>query len=1191
MNKQNTINLDPDQNKAYIENQNVTVSAGAGSGKTTVLAERYVRLVTEENLNINEVLTLTFTRKASAEMYERIFKRLSKSNDSKAKERLTQFDQARIATLDSFCISITKGAVYRYGISGDFRIDDNELRRIAEESAIEIIMTHKKDQAICRLVSARSFDAVVKDLFADLAIEIFSFVKLWNFTSLAKDQIAFLKKEKEKYCDEITRLCNAITAIDDRKTKSDTMIQVQKMANYYLSSVDREDNNALLKAVEDFMDTKKFPKPRSNAKDNALKELREMVLPLKDETAPRLLQILKTLFLEDDILSIGLILDEYEKLFLDRKRSKSLLSFRDTAELAVDILKKDIELRGYYKKHIKAIMIDEFQDNNKLQKDLLYLLSEKDECGAADLIPNAKDLAPNKLFFVGDEKQSIYRFRGADVSVFRSLAKELSIERDANISLNTNYRSVPELVDFFNALFPGVFGKAEELFEAEFSPMRSSPNKERKPENASAVVELFIQEIEKTKDDNEDEERGEDASKESGEALVTAKRIIAGVENGEFKFEDVAVLFKSTTHQSEYERTFRLCGIPFSAADPRGLFSEGPANDFYAILRLCLFPLDRNAYSTVLRSPFVKLGDETIFRIMLEKPDEPFPEKPEEHWFSHQTERQRYENGVKLFNELKNRIDMHSIASVLAYLWYETSYRTFLSYDKKSRPTIEHFEYLYTLALSADDRRLNTSAFLDELAPRMGTTDKTETGDIPDTKGEVLFLTVHKSKGLEFPVVILANAGSSDRGVRNDKPYFLDPEYGPVINLKMDTAKRDEKALNYFYSLRQEFYQNQEEAELKRLFYVAVTRAKEKLIMVASRSITKDDVEHLIDLEGDERLRALVERGHRTTEGKILTRSFLDLFSCGMERAESIPQYTITAINLPTIDDYYDEIRTLRERIVPLLKQENTTSLILSPEEFYAMPSSQEVSQGTVFTSPTQLEIFRNLLNEKSVPIKTLPVFKSDPFLEVSEIEEAETAYDVNENSLDVVSFTTEEMRMRFGTLCHRMIEKFIVEKSIEKEVLQEYAKECSRSLFFGAKVSNEALHTFAEESLECGQMFFNSELGQKAYSSKRLKAEFPFILPVTNSENKNKPALIRGNMDLIFEHNGECIIIDFKTDRLLRPETHRIQLSSYYFAAKAFSHLPVKTFLVYLRNMQAVPFNASITKEKLFNLACKMSV
>ncbi|MDR2484953.1 MAG: UvrD-helicase domain-containing protein [Treponema sp.] len=1195
-----SITLDTDQAAAYLSDRNTAVSAGAGSGKTTVLAERYVRLVTQGELSISEVLTLTFTRKAAAEMYERIFKRLSASPDPRAKERLAQFDQARISTLDSFCTAVTRGASYRYGISGDFRVDEAELRRTAEETAVEIIMRHRRDEAVRRLVAARSFETIVQDLFADLALSAFGFVRPGNYAALGKKQLDFIKQETETCCREISELCRTVLAIDGSKSKSPALQKAQAAvrSRVPLQAVfDPDHINRLIETADFFMSPDSFRRP-SGGKDPALAELREAAALLKDEQCPRLRSLAQTLLFEEDMLLIGNILDEYETLFLERKRAKGLLSFQDTAALAVDILTKDTELRGYYKRHIKAIMIDEFQDNNTLQKNLLYLLAERDDAGRGGTLPAAEDLAPDKLFFVGDEKQSIYRFRGADVSVFRGLARELGNGQEASISLRANYRSDPELVDFFNALFPGVFGKAEALFEAEFSPMRAGSYKKPRKPGSPPPVELHIQETRRKSRNNaceDEEDEPAEASKAAGEALAAAERIITGVTCGEFGFGDVAVLFKSTARQNEYERIFRQAGIPFSAADPRGLFLEGPANDFYALLRLALFPGDRNAYATVLRSPFVRLGDESVFKIMLENPEDPFPADPQDSWFAHPAERERYEQGRAVFARLGAMLDIQNIAPVLAYLWYETGYRTYLLYDESSRPNLEHFEHLYALALDADQRRLCMGAFLDELAPRMGTAGKTDTGTVPEMKGKTLFITVHKSKGLEFPVVILADAGSSGNNSRNNKPYFLDPEYGPVINLKSDTGPRDAKhqPINYFYFLRRDLIRQQEAAELKRLFYVAATRARERLIIIGSREITRQDEAPATEPTGEARLRAYIEQ---EPAGKLQIKSFLDLFSLGASGSRGrLPHYLLVPLTVPAKEEYSRKIGDLRKSAAGFLKQRAAGSSCLSQEDFYAMPPRPAVSSRAFLTSPSQMETYDASLHPRSniTRSKPLPAFKADSFLDISEAAEGPVILfplKNRENPEDKAPLSGEDLRRKFGTLCHRMIEKLIA-ADLPKEDLKKDADQEVHTLFHESDLSERALKTLAEESLELARGFLAGPLGQEAAGSNRRQAEFPFILPLMSAGegSPSKPVLIRGNMDLIYEYRGHCVVVDFKTDRYLHPESHRIQLACYRAAAKAFSDLPVKTVLVYLRNMYALPFDPGISTEELFELIERM--
>jgi ATP-dependent helicase/nuclease subunit A len=1189
-----TLRLDDDQAAAYREDRNVTVSAGAGSGKTTVLAERYVRLITQRNFDVEAILTLTFTRKAAAEMYKRIFRRLSASDHPRAGEQLAKFDQARISTLDAFCTALVRGASYHYGIPPDFRIDEKELRLNAEAAAVEVLMRRRQDPVVCRLVATRSFDTVVRDLLGDLGLNVVSLVRAADFSAQGQAQIDFIWGEIKRTCDELNRLGETILAIDDSQSKTETLAKVRAVLRSYFplkAGFDAESLESLGDTAAFLVSGNSFRRPASNVKDPALIALRAPAEGLKTGAASLVL-LTDTLSFREDILALGVLLDEYASLLLDRKRRKGLLCFRDTTELAVDILSRDRDLRSYYKDRLRAIMIDEFQDNNELQKKLLYLLAEQDGLSGPG-IPQAKDLAPDKLFFVGDEKQSIYRFRGADVSVFRGLSQELAASGDApaplspaSLSLKTNYRSDPGLVAFFNALFPGVFGVPEEPFEAEYTGMCSAAAEEA-PEEAPPV-EIYLRRINKTSPGSSGENSGEDGEEEisdtAGEALAAAERIIAGIIRGEFSFGDLAVLFRTTTHQDEYERIFRQAGIPFSAADPRGVFFEGPANDFYAILRLVLFPKDRNAYGTVLRSPFTGLGNGTFLRIMLDKPGEPFPDDPPESWFIDPSsglpdpaEKARYEQGRTHFRTLQARIDVGGIAPVLAFLWYETGYRTAVLYDREARSNLEHFEYLYTLALDADHRQLSMGAFLDELAPLMGSAEKVETGDIPEQRNVVSFLTIHKSKGLEFPVVILANAGSYDRGGRNVKPYYRDPQFGPVISLKSEYDKRKQRGLNYFYERGKELARRQAEAELKRLFYVASTRAMKRLWIFGSVKVPLGDTEDSRG-EGD----SLTQFIQSVSAGGGKQQSFLTLLGRGFSAAQGgISHYRLIPFTAPGIEEYQKRIAVLREaagtipggavRGVPsgAFPEEEFRRAGSVPEEtvagkdefrlFYERPG-QPPAVSRRFTTPSRIEAYAAALDPAAasgIPrpgpasgVLFLPPFDCDPYL------------------------TSDALKRTFGTLCHRAIEELLTGRAFGD----------LRADLREAEVSEKTWQLMEGEARKLARRFLDSPPGREAAAAARLCSEFPFILPLEIPHNK--PVLIRGSIDLIYEYEGRCIILDFKTDRQFVPESHGLQMACYRAAAGAFSNLPPETRLVYLRDMRIIPVEPALGETALAELA-----
>lgn len=1191
--------LDDYQKTARDTDENVVVSAGAGSGKTTVLAERYLRLVMERHLSVDQILTLTFTRKAASEMFSRIYQRLSAIDDVGVQQQVRRFDRARISTIDAFCSTIARGACDRYGVGANFSMNESQLRRAAEETAIAALMEHRRDDAIAWLVSSRNFETVVNDFFVDLAIHHIGIVHPPAYAVQAENQIAFLKNETAQLTDKINGIIQDILALDTGGSKSETPDTIKSVLKglyplEFSKDPDNEDSfHELGRKAEIIASANSFKNIGSNVKDPVLVLLREPVKELK-ESAKKLIQVSQNLRFGDRIKALGIVLDRFAQLFLARKRQEGILSFQDTAEMAVDILKNDHTVRNYYKNQIKAIMIDEFQDNNSLQRELLYLLSEKDTVCCTG-IPTIADLAPDKLFFVGDEKQSIYRFRGADVSVFRNLSKDLH----RHINLPTNYRSDPPLIDFFNALFPGVFANPTESYEADFSVIeipdhRRFPDQELKdgrkhtdnqvqeePDQNAVLGQLVLSEnrapvevsIYCTASDGEDGEADE-ADGGSGnqeaedtetitlvspverEALAVAHRIVEGIRRCEFSLGDVALLFRTTTHQNVYERIFRHVGIPFTPADPRGLYSEGPANDIYALLRLTLFPTDKNAYATVLRSPFVRLGDDAFAWIMLNFTGQPFPEEVPKTWFSSEEDLRRFEQGRKLYREVIDRIDREPIASIISFLWFPSGYRSFLLRDPDLTSNLEHFEYLYNLALEGDSRHYSMGTFLDFLAPLMGTYEKMEGGDVSVDPRRVNFLTIHKSKGLQFPVVILPSIGSKGNSKKNGKPYYYDAEFGPVVNSRDETAPRNAKSINYLYERCKESMDKQELAELKRLFYVGATRAEHRLLLFGTYKIKKDSPV-TSDMEGLEFLKNLAKADDTAN-------SFLTLLSQGLqgvsEKSLPIRVHRIGPLN---VKDRQRELQTLEQDLLTALRTgphgveelgggPPSSVAIKKLETFYAQRTPSVVFHKKKTTSPSEMEQwFQNTRTAGSGV--ALPSLSIDSLLSKADLDSA------------------------FGTLCHHAIDATIRGTAVD-------IPPSVGRIFQNAGLPVSDRQSLLQEAVALAKVFFSTPMGESLLRASHRRSEFPFLLPLPAPDGST--VMVQGVMDAIFEDGNQTVIVDFKTDRTRDPEAHRIQMECYRLAGAAFSDLPVKTYLVYLREPTPVPLESlkpSETETRVF--------
>ncbi len=820
--ERNLRKMDTDQQAAVDCNVNSVVSAGAGSGKTTVLSRRYLRLVEEGRAGVENILTLTFTRKAAAEMYERIYSiLLGKSSNPVVKKQLALFDKARISTLDSFCSSIARGWSQRFGIADNFITDNEETAKLAEDFSLAFILENQDDPALGKFIFTNGFEQVWKGYFKSLACGYLDVSEEKDFTGMYDRQISCLERTLVEKLQAIDDIFGKIGALSPESGKTIISAQEQISSIPELSGIDKRTE------IIDYLNNVKFRLPSSSSKSIEALELRELITLWRAEKSP-LLKIAGTLNSSELMRSLFLLTAKFQSLFLKEKREKGVLSFHDVAAMAVKTLVENREIRNFYKKKYRYIMIDEFQDNNLLQKQLLYLLAERDDV-ECEGIPGIDDLADDKLFFVGDEKQSIYKFRGADVSVFKKLSAELM--SGAGVSLSRNYRSEPELIDFFNKLFPEVMKDPLEDYEAEFAPLLSRG----KMIEDDPLIRLFYKPYNPQL--SEEMLHGSEA-----EAWNIAGFIRESVESGSLsipgdkgpraaEYRDFCVLMRTTGNQIIYERMFRRAGIPYLTQSVRTLFLEAPLNDIYNLLQLAVYPDDKTAYAAFLRSPFVNLSDISLVKVLLST-EGPFVSDPDKMEIDG-SDTGKYLKGRELYEFVRDKADFIPISELVYHLWYTYGYRYFILKNPSAHGYLEYYDYLEKMAADADSKSMPLALFLDFLRPNLGKYEKLPDLEIiSEKKPGVMLLSIHKSKGLEFPVVILAGTGSRGRGDDSGSaPYYISDDYGVSLNIPGRTSSGEKISRNYFYTIGKEENDRKELAELKRLLYVALTRSESHLII------------------------------------------------------------------------------------------------------------------------------------------------------------------------------------------------------------------------------------------------------------------------------------------------------------------------------------------------------------------------
>jgi ATP-dependent exoDNAse (exonuclease V) beta subunit len=1214
--------LNNEQQAAAFCAENAVVAAGAGSGKTMVLANRFAWLLTEKGYNVDEILTLTFTKKAAAQMFRRIHSLLTEiaegkgENDLKAaraRKALENFVHARIQTHDSYCSSIVKQYAPRYGISPDFSIDEERCRQIAVDISLPFLITHRHNPAIERFYSDHRPNDIAGNIFADVLFEHCRIDKPRDFLADVKTQYDIVCSEWEKQSGNLINMLNETEnlILENNAMLPDLVPLLEKNKNITFPAKKdiQEYFDFLLSLPVESCVEKSESHPIQNQMITVLRFLSEIcALSLNkgkrsDNTVKENIKELRAIFgrfssLAVSCMQAGLIisvmslLDKLQELYIERKRSEGVLTFNDVANLSRTILLEQRDIRQSEKESFKAVMIDEFQDNNDLQKDLLFLLAEKQEV-LNNGIPPARDLTPGKLFFVGDEKQSIYFFRGADVSVFRRLKDEL---KSTDLPLKVNYRSAPALIGAFNAIFggsdfdpegkaplavaPSVFAPSSEenplpLYEAMYTPLTAG---------AEGDGKLSICILNKSRDES-DASGGEDARlhADENEAVFIARKIHQLVNGQNYRPSDIAVLFRSRSAQHYFEKHLRLLNIPYACEDIYNFFYGGPVNDIMSVLRLAAHPLDSASYAEMLRSPFagLSLAGTTVCLSVFNNAENPAVFDDEPLNLLDEKDRGKYLYGQKLFSSIREKSASESISSLVTELWYKEGYRYETEWNPLTNSYRELYDYLFYLAVMADDRNEGLASFTDSMRKLRNSGGQLKEINIPlERHNAVHLMTIHKSKGLEFPVVFICGCGRTGQSERSEDVFFSE-DSGVVLSPPLPDECKLIKDMRKNFLWEQLIAEKKlkKTAELRRLLYVGMTRAEKELYLTGSLEI--DEPEDSGDLSGA--INNYIEEKRKKNENSIPGDSilnndtffglFLPSVASGMSQGffnfEEIPVYTeedvkkqetnpkpLTKKHLPndreSLSEYIKQVEHIYKKAKKITTPEarnNHITPVSLKDNADDLPQTETLGRGFI--------ISREFSGGKADDVFE----KVDSLLAKFSKTEGEAYGKFNSGS--------------FGTIAHICVDALLSGKE------PVFPPQLSGS------ISPAEFDAFFAAGKELAGRFVLSPLGKIAQGAKLRENEFSFRSFLKNNEGKE--VFINGTIDLFFEDSSVFHVVDFKTDTRETPVEHTAQMACYYLAVSALFAVPAKkecrAWLYYLRTGHAVEMT---DKVKQFNLENK---
>ncbi len=794
---------------------NVFVSAGAGSGKTRVMVERFLKLLAaqrslaDKKVSPANLVAITFTKKAAGELKERIRAGIAERvaeepqyKDFWLKQQQT-LDQAQIGTIHGLCARLLREQAAVLGLDPDFQTaDETESAVFLCDCLNEFFAENYKEAEpdLALLVNAYGGKQVKENLKALLSkVEE---IAAWG--DLSEPYRKNIRESEALYETVFGELKGVVARKDDfKKTKGEEFLAVIAEELPILAQS--------LVVAHDFAPLKKLlgsaPDGRTKV-GKALKPAREQLERL--ETA------------EADKIALPLV-DAYKNVLKNlaaftaaAKAQRGLVGYDDLEEQALGLLRQHPEVRGYYQKLFTHIMVDEFQDTNARQKSIIYLLCGDDE----DRLQNGK------LFTVGDPKQSIYRFRGADVGVFAGVRREIEEEKKGElVSMDDNFRSSKEVLAAVDEAFAALLGtdESEAVF---FEPLEGHFTSNERPRflhidigeeknaallEARAVArelkELLARPYHLTYEDGREEEKAADLGK-------------------------IAVLLPRFTHVDEIKEAFREEGLPFLVYNGHGFYQRQEVADILSLCRGLLHKYENLPLAGALRSPYFGLDDATLTRLFLAVPQHGSLRetllKADTADFNAE-QRPLVARAQRLVKELTAAAALWGPREFFRELMRALKTEAVLGAQVGGRQQLANVKKLGRLLFAFAAETGGSLADFIAHTEQLTAFGNLETEANLEAPAAASVMTVHGAKGLEFDTVILPQL--SGKGNADKSSVRFSPTLGLGVQAPLDDGST--KDTGVLKALKEENSLLQQKEDL-RLLYVAMTRAKYRLILAGT---------------------------------------------------------------------------------------------------------------------------------------------------------------------------------------------------------------------------------------------------------------------------------------------------------------------------------------------------------------------
>lgn len=1190
-----------DQQKVIeVQNRNILVSAAAGSGKTAVLVERIIQMISrEENpVDIDRLLVLTFTNAAAAEMRERIsnaiWRKLEENPENQhLMKQSTLIHNAQITTIHKFCLFVIKNNFHTISLDPKFRVaDEGEMKLLSTDVMEELMEEQFQEANPSFLTCVESYSGnKSEEKLEQYLLKLYEFAMSYPFPEqwieerkkdyqmhslqeLEQSQVYFFMKE------QVRRLLGDGTGLLNQAMKL-----CEEADGPYMQAPILEQDLELISLLQEECSFEAwyqrfanitFGRLSTKKDDSVNAEKRELVKNIRDQVKDLVKKIQETYFFQEPNLQLDqmIVAREAVESLLDlvllykqklegKKREKGILDFHDMEHLALQILIDPVTMKATrtakdFQEFFHEILVDEYQDSNLVQEYLLQSISKE-------------ELGQYNRFMVGDVKQSIYRFRLARPEIFmekfNTYEKKDGLKQ--RIDLHKNFRSRKEVLDTVNYVFSQIM--EEDLGNVSYDTAAWLNLGADYPESKDLCCELLLLETADSQDD-----------KKELEARMIARRMkqlmgtfqVTDKKTGELRpatYGDMVVLLRTNAGWDDvFSRIFAEEGIPAYATSKTGYFETLEIRSLLNLLRVIDNPMQDIPLFGVLHSMVGEFQDEELATIKTHSQAATLYERLKEYRISGENEiiRKKIETFTQMLEDFRNRAVYTPIHKMILYIYEKTG-----------------FYYIYSSLPSGVQRRANLDMLMEKAMNFENTSyyglfhfiryieqiekfevDYGEAGILDEQADVVRLMSIHKSKGLEFPICFVAGLSKNFNEMDLRSELVLDVDFG-VGTKAIDLDKRT-KSNTFRRTVLAKKSQLENIGEEIRILYVALTRPKEKLILSGTvKDLKKELVYYQQLLERKEVVLPYLLRSQAKSYLDLIlptlirNRCFEELLlEVGANQQQSHPLYQSESdfLVIKVLPEELDQSKweeQIGKKINELLLNDKQKQFSLENETYEKLAERFQESYPHAHLADLFLKT-------------TVSDLKKKAYLEEAE-ETAVTIYQEEEITPYIPKFLREAEQISStarGSAYHKVLELVSLEEhvQIEEELLklQETGKLTKE---YADAVSQKKIRGFLESSL--------AKRMKEAQKRNTLFKEQPFVLGVeANTIKETFPEeemiLVQGVIDVYFVEDEEIVVADYKTDRVATKEElilrYQTQLDYYATALEQLTGRKVKEKIIY---------------------------